>query len=392
MLDLDSEHGPEVFETSSIESIEDLPSNEVISNLKTEDLIQITAEGFDAAATRNRLQKYAILDENTDFSGSIDAKTLGNSGITVVQWAETKAQKLARLKKEIEGLEAENDAEQAELDTYLSSLQSMIQSAGTEGYYYQRIKQSLSEIDEVVENQIQNQIGEISDANEPAQELKKLSTTSKPTSESLDRKSEFSAICALEARLARIEAAIGTPNTDPTVEHNFRTHLNEISRRVAVLSSPETSLEPVSQAVAHLNKELELLVANRRKVELHLGDRPQATTQANSTPFEARIDRIFSKLPDIETSSRILPALMTRLRTLHEVNSSLATSVGVTESIDKTLGLLLRELEDWLKNLESINGALDASEARFAANAKVVDEKIRAMENRMRKLIQNYKN
>lgn len=389
MLDLDSEHGPEVFETSSIESIEDLPTNEVNSDLKTEDLIQITAEGFDAAATRNRLQKYAILDENTDFSGSIDAKTVGNSGITVVQWAETKAQKLARLKKEIEGLEAENDAEQAELDTYLSSLQSMIQSAGTEGYYYQRIKQSFSEIDEVVENQIENQIGEISDANEPAQEpaqeLKRLSTTTKPTSESLNRKSDFSTICALEARLARIEAAIGTPNTDPTVEHNFRTHLNEISRRVAVLSSPETSLEPVSQAVAHLNKELELLVANRRKVELHLGDRPQATTQANSTPFEARIDRIFSKLPDIESSSRILPALMTRLRTLHEVNTSLATSVGVTESIDKTLGLLLRELEDWLKNLESINGALDASEARFTANAKVVDEKIRAMENRMRK-------
>lgn len=382
MLDLDSDPGPEIFETSDAESIGELgvpPADPPITD--TENLLELSVEGFNAAAARNRFEKHVVLDDRANFLGSVATTGLGATGISVVHWSETKEQKLARIQSELEQLQAADADERKKIDLYLNSLQAMVTSQGQKGYYYQRVTDTLKELDDG-ENVVWTRLGE-QNATEPVK-LDEGEDSHKRFPRRSNEQSALSSICTLEARLARIEATLGTPTTDPTLQQNFRIHLNDLSRKVNILSSPEETLGPVFATVSKLNKDLETLLSNKRKVDLHFGDRPHTNDRQHHTPFEAKIDRIHAKLPEIESASTILPALVARLRSLHELHASLANSVTITDDMDKTLETLLRDLKDWQTNLNEVSGAIDESDARFAANAAVVDQKLRVMEERMK--------
>lgn len=379
MLDLDFEPGPEVFESSDVESVPELQTLSESPIHNKENFLELSVEGFNAAFARQRFEDHIIIDDNANYLGSITTG-LGASGIKVVHWEETKEQKLARLQRELEQMQAEDEEEKRRVDLYLNSLKVMIKSNGEKGYYYQRVSETLDELQRS-ENAVLARLGDVNDTETQTDKDLNLKSTMNPKEPS--SKIVTSNIVLLEARLAKVEAAIGTPSTDPTLRQNLRIHLNDLSRKVNILSSPEETLEPVFVSVSQLNKDLETLLANKRKVDLHLGDRPLNNDKQRNTPFETKIDRLHAKLPEIENTSAILPALITRLRSLHELHSNLATSVAITGEIDNTLQTLLRDLNDWQNNLNDVSTALDESEARFTANAAVVDKKLRLMEERL---------
>ena len=388
MHDLDYEPGPEVFETSDTESVDVPPPPEPRTAQKSEDaLLELSTEGFDATSTRARLEEFALLDLAANFLGS-GTKALGASGLRVFRWAETREQKLARLQQELELLEAEDRAEAAKIDLFVRSLKNMTQSEGKDGYYYQKMSEALQLLDErrqTLQRRLDGEQGGVQSETDNTQSDGTKASSPGPQEHETNSAASFrhcSTLLALETRLARIEAAVGSASADPTRQQNLRVQLNDLRRRVSFLDTPQ-GLEPVLEAVARLNSNYEALLANRRRVALHNTDTPQEAERPPPTPFAAKVDRLYAKLPEIETANALLPSLVSRLRSLHEVHASVATAAEVAQTVDQTLDTLLRDLSEWASILADANSVVNESEARFAANAAVVDQKILCLERKL---------
>lgn len=372
--------GPEVFETSDIESIEDLTSHAKEASLtQNENNLEISEMGFSASTVRERFESYAILEPNDiNYLGSVLEKSLGDTGLPVVRWAETKEQKLARIERELEELKEGEADERLKVDTFLESLHELTRNNGKSGYYYEKMSSALDTLESKV-----NRIYEPSAVGISKGKSDKLGKL-EDSGDSGESNKILAEISELESRLAGIEASLG-PTQDLSL-NNLRVHLNDLNRKLSVISNPTHSLEPVISKVSKLNKNLEDLLANERKVDLHFGDRLGAggsSKLSSETPFEMKINRIHSKLPLIESANEILPSLVSRLRSLHETHSSLATSVAITGSIDQTMHTLHQDMQDWQKSLNEMNECLESREENFAANSALVDRKLQLMEERL---------
>lgn len=380
-LDIVEDPGPEVFETSDVESLEDITSQAIETRLpEHENALEISEEGFSASSVRERFESYAILEpQSINFLGSVTKRGLGESGIPVVRWAETKEQKLSRIEQEVIELMEGEAEERLRVDKILKSLHSITQNNGENGYYNQKMKEAL-ELLASSETKITQLVGASFQAN-----LEDITIQNRKNSGSRQIMGE---ITELEARISKIEASVGS--VDDISQKNLRVHINDLERKVNVVLDPNHALEPAIHKVTKLSKSLENLLANERKVDLHLGDRAGTTGMKSAdTPFEMKVNRIYSKLPQIETANEQLPFLINRLRSLHETHSSLATSVAVTGSVDQTLHALQQDMQDWQKNLQEISECLDTREANFATNSALVDRKLRLMEKKLANLQPN---
>lgn len=382
-MDLDNDPGPEVFETSDVESIEDLVAPIEQNHFNQSNTLEISAEGFDAARARERFEAHAILDLEPNYLGSVSGKVLGALGISVVHWAETRDQKLKRISRELDELQSQDEQERCDVDLFVSSLRAIMDSGGKEGYYYQKLKQAFVEIDRKKNELEKLALGEDTDLN-PKDSSERRSTEAMKKQYSGNQAKLMADYNVLESRLTKMEGFVGIHMMDP--KQNLRLLLNDLSRKVNILNNAEYTLEPVFKTVSRLNADLENLLSNRRKVDLLFGDQGQKREKmVSSTPFEAKIDRLFNKLPEIETTNRLLPALVTRLRSLHEIHSNLGATVGVTDDIDRTLQTLQQDLRDWTATLEEVEKSLEEKEARFDVNVAVVEKKLQLMEQRLAK-------
>lgn len=374
--------GPEVFETSDVESIEDISSQAVERRHSENDKnLEISEEGYSASSVRERFESFIVLEPNDiNYLGSVLSKNLGEVGLSVARWAETKEQKLNRIERELQDLKEVEAEERLKVDAFLESLHEIAHNDGKNGYYYQNMKHALETLESSA-----NKIHETCKSAD-ASALAALNENIQNTGNSEKASKIMGEITDLDARMARIEASLGS--IDDLSQKNLRVHLNDLERKVGVVLNPSHSLEPVISKVSQLSKSLENLLASERKVDLHLGDRGGTGRKLSSdTPFEMKIDRIYSKLPQIEEANQVLPSLVNRLRSLHETHSSLAASVAITGSVDQTLHTLLRDMQDWQKSLQEMSDCLESKEANFAANSAVVDRKLRLMEEKLAGLL-----
>lgn len=328
----EEDHGPEVFETSDVESESGTNHVEESSESIARDAL---APPLDAISS---FESSALSDELTlvDFLGNV-ARRLAQSGYNVERLGETKKQKLARIARELEELEKEEPSEVEVLAGKFRELK-----AGEE---------RASDFDLGV--------GEIFKCIESA--LKEKSTT---------EHSDSNEVLRLEKRIAELEEAIGSNEDTPTSVRNI---LNNASRKVNVLYDHEEEIAAVQTEIKQLSKDMEALAANRRMAQISSGSKEPPVVPIS---FDHKVSSLYDRLSEFDKVNAIVPLMIARLRSLNSVHAESGHAVECVATLDKTLSSLALDMKKWDDSVDKIDKSLVEQSEAFEKNAKVFQKKM----------------
>lgn len=350
-----SEHivtGPEVFETSDVESVEGIPPAEEASQ-------DLDRSELDPENAKKHFEKseISVTFDVTDF---LDRLTNSLAGYNVHRINETRAQKLARIEAELGDLQDER-LDIAEIERLTKLLEDLAlksaQSAPSPDTHSEALRGVFSQIEAGKSIRIEH----------------------KADSGRLNASTDAS-VLELERRLRSVEDAVGV--ADLQSSKSVRNHVSDLARKVDVLYDPEMDLGHIKTEIKKLSKEMDELNAKRRMAHLGHTDVPAAS----STPFEVKVDAVFGILPEIQKSAALVPHLVSRLSSLHKVHSDLAHSVGVVSELDGTIESIQTEIKRWNSAVDSVSTALDVHRESFEKNRKTVEERLGEYERRMAEL------
>lgn len=341
----DSEAGPEVFETSDVESIDELPP-------PLENSEDISSTQLDPSSAREKFEQHAIVDslEVVDFLGSIWGS---QNGYSVRKVKETPSQRLLRIRSELEQIKLEtepNETEQLQLQ-----LDRLLEQAQQPGIYQEKLEEAFEKL------RLHSVLHKQDETKEERPDVKLTGT-----------------FIDLEKRLSSVEHKIGLPEVQ--LENSLRNHVTSLARKIDVLYDPEHDMSHMKSELKKANKELETLAANRRLALLTLEGKVEP---AAAQPFNVKVDSIYSKLPEIEKMSTIVPLLTTRLRTLHRVHAELAHSVEFIGEIDKSISEMGMEINKWNESLDSVARGIKEHQAIFEQNRQVAETRLAELERKL---------
>lgn len=349
MLDLpDMDQGPDVYETSDVESEEQLPVPEKESQ-------DIDANHLATDEAKKLFEKDVIVESLTlvDFLGT----SAGTSGYSIKRMDETTEQKLARIAFELEEIRSHEPNKLSHVDSLSVLLENLVEEKSG-GLYGEKLRAVFARID-------------------PTEDLDTIEKEQRENKEAKEGKGETgpSEVLQLEKRLFSLEEVVGV--SDLVTSKSLRNHVNDMMRRIDVLYDLEFEMGHLKAEIRKLNKDLETLTTNRRLAHLTQGE------AAPTKPFEAKIDSLHEKLPDFERANLVVPKLISRLRSLHQVHTEMAHSVSAVIEIDKTIHDLSEEMRKWDTALGEVNAALDKHSEAFEDNRKVVERKLEVIERKL---------
>lgn len=348
----DIDDGPEVYESSDIEDEE-----KIVANQESRDPNIVTGES-NIQDARGRFEAEELADELTlvDFLGGV-SRSLGRSGFSVSRF-ETRRQKLSRIAAELESLDESGGND--EVEALSSQLQRLMD--GSKGELDNGPREEIAELFRGVTDEVTG----------CSIDHSKENTKSNVANTKKD-------VAMLEERLRRVEASIGANGEDK----NLGLVVKDLRRKVDVVYDPKFQFQPVHDEIKALDKELEQLVAKKRRAEIITGQAPPA---AATVPFEGKINMLFDKLPEFEKVNETVPHILKRLRTLNEVHSETAMAVSTITNLGNILDLIKGEMGSWTAALDSMNTSLDAREDAFISNMQVFEKKLQSMEDRVSEL------
>lgn len=339
----DLDHGPEVFETSDVESEAGLDLQEEQNESIARDPLALAQ---DAAAS---YESSAINDELTlaDFLGTV-SRRLGQSGYSVERAGESRRQKLSRIALELEELlKEEGDLEIEELGKQLEVLTSK------------------DRVDPELDLGISGVFKDIDAA-------LKVKENVEPTA--------GDEVLRLEKRIAELEDLVGTTEEPPS---SLRNALNNASRKVSVLYDHESELSAVKAEIKLLNKEMELLATNRRMAQVASGSKEPVSVQIS---FEHKVSSLYDRLAEFDRANTTVPLILTRLRSLNRVHAESGHAIECVSNLDKTLAELAQDMKKWDESIDKIDKSINEQSEAFGRNSEVFQKKMNAVLERIEKL------
>lgn len=348
----DIETGPEIFETSDVESMEEL----VPPPPKSEEIADDT---LDPQSAREKFEENVIVDtfEIADFLGSLQSS---QNGYSVRKLGETPSQRLLRIASELEEIKQESDSR--EIDRLKNDLDRLIEYGKHAGFHQELFEEAFQSLKS--EDSFSNKL-ESTDIDD------KYKTATQSAATFLE----------LENRLNSLEQKIGP--SDLRLEKSLRNHVNDLARKIDVIYDPEHDMSQMKSELKKLNKEIETLATNRRLALLSLDGKVDTFA---TQPFDVKIDSIYNNLPEMQKMAQVLPLLITRLRSLHNVHAEVAHSVGFISQIDKTMSDMKMDMQKWNESLDSVTAGIKEHQETFENNRKVAESRLADLEKRVAKL------
>ncbi|KAK6456946.1 Dynamitin-domain-containing protein [Scheffersomyces xylosifermentans] len=375
----------DVFETSDLESDLDLPHEDVGKSETDNEEID---RGIDINTNEAR-SKFAnsiiVGSGNEDFSGTVVVPVLGKSGYLVESVEETRKQKLTRIARELEELKVSEDSGKDEVNAPEST----------------QIKKLSDQLESVLSND------KVTDkVNLHGQQLKQLfeqvsrNVANTGTLQKSEEKREIvnpSEVLSLEARIHDLESLLGADSLQNLHRKpgkvnpydsvaSIQTHLNDLSRKVNIVHNPEYHIELVSREIEALTTKMDELESKRKFQQIRESAIGKTDTKANSTPFEKKIDELYKALPNFEKSNQVVPLILNRLKSLNTVHSDLATTTQTVGQLDRILGDLKEDFQNWDKSLNTVNENIDKYEVNFEENRASITRQIDELERKVMKL------
>lgn len=344
-------HEPEVYETSDVE----LEPAEVPSQVLKQDNKDIeTAALSDPSTVSGTFERFVLTDEVTipDFSGSLAASV---SGYSVRKSLESRPEKLARIAQELQDLTKELNGDEVEqLEQMLASLETS--------------KSSRLEI----LTQLAKKYGQ--GREEPSQEH-----VTSPEQPRLPSYTPDPRVLEIEKKILQLETLVGSF----TLERLLHAHVAELKRRLDILGDPQTELGPIRQEIQSTTSALDKLNSSRRMA--HLNTSIGHSLDAAESPFERKIASLYSRLPDMENAMTVVPSILSRLRSLHEVHVALANLATLVSGLDSVMAEVNQDMVLWTTSLDKVSTALDDHEQVFEKNKELVEKRLLQLEAKYEK-------
>lgn len=343
--------GPEVFETSDVESIESIPVAEEATS-------ELERSGLDAQLAKSKFENSVIEDtlDVADFLGIITRNGLYESGYMVRRAFETRSQKLARIRGELAELESEdkNDTNVTDMQARLESL--MKETNSEHGSHEEKLK--------ILMDLLNDRISDVPSVDS--------SNTTFDTTKA--------DILDLEKKITDLESTIGVSELQSSKK--IQNHIDDLGRKVEVLYDPEYDFAHIRNEIKKLLREMEDFTTKKRMAKLANGDVPYVPP----TAFDVKVDTVYGIIPDLEKSMDFVPHMVERLRTLNLVHADLAHSVTAVSELDKTIESMKMEMKSWTENLDLVSSAIDENSRGFEKVKEEVERKLKELEDRLGKV------
>lgn len=352
------DNGPEVFETSETESIEDLGKVEQVHN---EDIDQSSLNAATAQAQFESDSDRALVYEDfVDFLGSLDQPSIGLPGYTIRKQKETREQKLKRIALELQEMESEEKADQESLRIYHHTVELLLKSAEKRPF-----TKMMSEIIHEIDAEVKSCRTEDS-------------TKSGVLRKSADPKVDPDLI-QFEQRINEIENIIGLEALSDHKTLNLHNHLKDLERKIEFIFDPDFEIQAIKDKIESMNSDLEALDIKKRVSEIKHGKSDIDGIGA----FEESVNSIYQNVGAMEKYRNILPHMITRLKTLNEIHLDLAGKTQAIHEIDSTLDTISRSSKCWNDNMDRVNSALDGYAKVFKDNVDYVEKKTSDLEQKI---------
>lgn len=347
--------GPEVFETSDVESVDVLEPPEESSS-------DVDRSVLDPNAKDRAEFNVISTSEVADFLGSL---TSGHLGYSVRRVHETTAQRLARIQGELDELKEVNVHEN-EVDKLTRSLEELLEGrASANSIHAQRLRAGFDRLNQRLSDQKIREWGQNGEGKAPKDLVRS------------DRKGPGTEVLELEKKLYELENIVGVADLESS--KSVRNHVDDLRRKVEVMYDPEFDLAHLKGEIKRLSKEMDELNAKRRMAQIANSD----VSVKPSTPFDVKVDSIYEILPEMETAMAAVPLLIARLKSLHQIHAEIGHSVSAVSNIDKTIESLHLEMKKWSHNVDQVNLAIDAHTVRFEESRRNVEARIEGFEKRL---------
>lgn len=344
-------HEPEVYETSDVE----LEPAELSSQVPKEDNNDIeTAALSNPSTVSGAFERFVLTDEVTipDFSGSLAGSV---SGYSVRKSLESRPEKLARIGQELQDLAKELNRDEVEqLEQMLATLETT--SSGRLG----KLKQLAESYGKDLDEQSQGRV-------------------TSPEQPHLPVHTPDPRVLEIEKKILHLETQVGKFN----LEKLLHDHVAELKRRLDILGDPQIELGPVRQEIQTTTAALDKLNSSRRMAYLNasIGHSPDVA----ESPFERKIASLYARLPDMENAMTVVPSILSRLRSLHEVHVALANLATLVSGLDSVMAEVNQDLVLWTTSLDKVSTALDEHEKIFEKNRDLVEKRLLQLEEKFEK-------
>ncbi|ODQ82779.1 hypothetical protein BABINDRAFT_11148 [Babjeviella inositovora NRRL Y-12698] len=317
------------FETSDVDEVESIDTSVYEAEEKDIDQSKVLPEH-----ARLRFENYLIDGCRVDFSDSIVPK---KGSYASAHLAETPAQKLLRIRRELEELALVQD-ESAVLKHELEGLQSMVQKLN------------------------QKPVGPSVVSYQP--ESTPESGVALPPKQGIQLVQEF---LLLESRLAKLEAVVGYDFINSEAKQSIQALINDLSRKINILymesellkaDGEEKRFAKLLASVAELNKKSEMIYARRNTSATisslmdgetsHTEPHTEPHTDLHTAPPEAKkLLELYAKFRQISQLDSTTRHIVDRLRSLHEMHTQISHSLSVCESISDTVTDVTESIDHW---------------------------------------------
>jgi len=314
---------------------------------------------------------------------------------------ETLAKRIARLKREVEEVQAE-----------LASASATKEPSKNKTTSAEDERKSISNLSSILSSlQLPSRAAHATLQPQATQQPAPADRTPTSTQTHTDTARILSKATALESRLARLEAILGTASTHlPTSSlHTPRpmlTHLSTLEAQmhtltattVPSLESMRAQIDALSTSTARLaearsaasSAQAALLAAQTSRspdLEAMLQEARAATAAVDDPALVAQVEALYAALPTVEALAPLLPATVARLRSLRGLHADAAEVRGRLVEVEKRQAGVDGEIGRWKEGLERVEAAIRSGEGIMEGNCEVVEGWVRELEARVERMV-----
>lgn len=315
----------EIFESSDIETEDHLGKDSKEEASQDINLHELQAQFAEIEVTSNEY----------DFSGNL----LNQRGFQIEKKKETRQERLARIKRELEEVLQEEESSCPETDDLLQTFNSLNTTPD---------KQKFPKEEELKINEI-------------------LIPPPGPVEHAPQQTATF---ISLESKLNQLEKQLGIDNsTSQPIQHS----INDITRKLDIINHADFDIDSIKSKIESTGKEMEKLELNKRLFGWE--NVPISKTD--------KIDELYKILPDLKKYCGKAPLILERIKGLSMIHRELEESLNFTINLNQFISDLEQDMQQWNKSLDVLSQGLDTLKDTFETNSKRFENRLEELEKKI---------
>lgn len=319
---------------------------------------------------------------------------------------ETLDRKLARLKREVEGIkieleqaaqnkggiESQDGGQSAETDAQEHTVADVTRlSEALDSIYFQRhgrLRSAQADFARMLESSGQHSGSHITEETPAADDAKQTPDLDPHLAQALFKTAEF------ESRLTFLEASLGLngsnmPDQGNTPSKPILPSLNAIDRQLQTIANMPSSLESAHNKTRQLIKDAERLERLRAANDGTASPSPTGALINGHEPHidtpekTSKINALYGTLATIDTLSPTLPMVLERLRTLRALHTNAVTASTALDDIEKRQAEQAAEIGQWREALQKVESYVKDGQSSLKENVEEVDKWVSELEDRL---------